>query len=209
MVTKRATTTRTLSNRRLSRSMSDSREELICVIVFNGKNEDWPAWEEKILAKATRQEIKVVVVDGIIAIPKSNEVLDEAKEMDLKKIAIRKMNNLAYSELILLIHTTQSEGKVAFSIVKGSKSTDYKDRNTNKAWKGLKAKYQLNMAPSRFKLHSQFYQSKLRKKVDLEAWITEMEDLRTRLVDAGSLMTEENFITHILNYLLEVKLMEK
>ena len=71
-------------------------------------------------------------------IPKSGEVLSAE---DVEKLAIRKMNEIAYSKLILSIDTTQSGGKVAFSILKGSKSTDYKDGNANKAWKGLKAKY--------------------------------------------------------------------
>ncbi len=195
--------------------MSDlQREESIRVLVFNGKKADWPAWEEKFLAKATRKGIKTILVDDTIVIPKSNEVLDESVESDLKKLATRQMNDLAYSELILSIDTTQSGGKVAFSIVKGSKSTDYKDGNANKAWRGLKAKYQPNTAPSRTKLHSQFYQSQLRKTVDPEVWITEMEDLRARLEDAGSTMADDHFMTQILNcltdeYLLEVKLMEK
>jgi hypothetical protein len=178
--------------------MSYSKEESIRVLVFNGKKEDWPAWEEKLLAKATRKQIKAILVDDTIAIPKSSEVL--AAE-DVQKLAIRKMNDIAYSELILLIVTFQGGGKVAFSIVKGSKSTDYKDGNANKAWKGLKAKYKPNTAPSRTKLHSQLYQSKLLKRVDPESWITEMEDLRLRLDDAGSLMTEDHFLTQILNTL--------
>ena len=111
--------------------MSDSREESIRVLVFNGKKADWPAWEEKFLAKATRKGIKTILVDDTIVVPKSNEVLDESVKSDLKKLATRQMNDLAYSELILSIDTTQSGGKVAFSIVKGSKSTDYKDGNAN------------------------------------------------------------------------------
>ena len=117
--------------------MSYSKEESIRVLVFNGKKEDWPAWEEKFLAKATRKAIKTILVDDTIVIPKSDEVLSAE---DVEKLAIRKMNEIAYSELILSIDTTQSGGKVAFSIVKGSKSTDYKDGNANKAWKGLKAR---------------------------------------------------------------------
>jgi hypothetical protein len=50
--------------------------------------------------------------------------------------------------------------------------------------------------------------------MDPETWITEMEDLRLRLDDAGSLMMEDHFMTQILNsltenYLLQVMLMKK
>ncbi len=99
--------------------MSDSREESICVLVFNGKKADWPAWEEKFLAKATRKGIKTILVDDTIVIPKSNEVLDESVESDQKKLAIRQMNDQAYSELILSIDTTQSVGKGCVQYCKG------------------------------------------------------------------------------------------
>ena len=50
--------------------------------------------------------------------------------------------------------------------------------------------------------------------METETWITEMEDLRLHLNDAGSMMTEDHFMTQILNsltndYLLQVTLMEK
>jgi hypothetical protein len=63
--------------------------------------------------------------------PKRNELLDEDKQ---PKIAMRKMNNLTCSELILSIDTTESAGKAAFSTVKGLKSGDFKDGNANMAW---------------------------------------------------------------------------
>jgi hypothetical protein len=95
--------------------MSYSREELIRVLVFNGKKEDWPAWEEKFLAKATRKQIKEILVDDTIAIPKSSEVLEVR---DLKKLAIRKMNNIAKSTtgrnvLSLVAHKAKNQDELS------------------------------------------------------------------------------------------------
>jgi hypothetical protein len=56
--------------------MSYFKEKTICVLVFKGKKEDWPAWEEKVLAKATRKAIKMILVEDTIVIPKSNKVLE-------------------------------------------------------------------------------------------------------------------------------------
>jgi hypothetical protein len=63
------------------------------------------------------------------------------------------MNELACSKLILSMDTRESAGKVAFNIVKRSKSTDYQDGNAEVTWKGLKWKYSPTTAPSLAKLH--------------------------------------------------------
>jgi hypothetical protein len=61
--------------------------------------------------------------------------LDPAKDANKGKIKIWEMNELAYSKLILLMmDTRESAGKVAFNIVKRSKSTDYQDGMTR--WHG-------------------------------------------------------------------------
>jgi hypothetical protein len=77
---------------------------------------------------------------------------------------IRELNELAYSDLILSMDTDKSGGKVAFNIVKRSKTREYPDGNAAVAWQGLKRNYAPNTAPSLSKLHKQFYGTKLKKK---------------------------------------------
>jgi hypothetical protein len=51
------------------------------------------------------------------------------------------------------------------------------------------------------KLHKQFYGAKLKKKVDPNIFITYLEDVRGRMEDMGSQMTDDQFMMHILNNL--------
>ncbi len=63
-----------------------------------------------------------------------------------------------------MIDTTKSGGKVAFSIIKLSKTSEYPDGNIAVAMDGLKRKYAPKTAPLLSKLHKIFYGAKLKKK---------------------------------------------
>jgi hypothetical protein len=124
------------------------------------------------------------------------------------------MNELAYTELILSIDDTTSNGKVAFNLVKGCKNKDYADGNASMAWERLKNKYEPQSAPSLVKMEKQFRQSALKKVQDPDVWITELEDYRMKLDELGSSISENQFILHILNnmtadYDLQLAMMEK
>jgi hypothetical protein len=112
-------------------------------------------------------------------IPQDSKILDPTVDADKIKIEIREKNELAYSELILSMDTRESAGKIAFNILKRSKSTDYGDGNALVAWNALKRKYFRTTVPSLAKLHKQFYSAKLKKKVDPDIFITYLEDIRT------------------------------
>jgi hypothetical protein len=115
---------------------------------------------------------------------------------------ISELNELAYSDLILSMDTDKSGGKVALNIVKRSKTREYPDGNAAVAWQGLKRNYAPNTAPSLSKLRKQFYGTKLKKKVDPDIFITYLEDVRGRMEDMGSQMTDDQlFMMHILNNL--------
>jgi hypothetical protein len=145
---------------------------------FNGKKNNWDAWEEKFLARAKHKGYKDVLL-GSAEIPTDDEELDPEDEDDKIKMDIKERNEVAYGKLILMIDTEKSNGKVAFNIVKRSRTSKYLDGNAEVAWKGLERKYKPTMAPSLAKLHKQFYSAKLKKKVDPDIFITYLEDLRT------------------------------
>ena len=58
------------------------------------------------------------------------------------------MNMLAYEELVLSIDDNESAGKVAFKIVKKSKTAENADGDAHLAWTGLKRKYAPTTAPT-------------------------------------------------------------
>jgi hypothetical protein len=96
------------------------------ITTFNGKKRDWDLWEEKFLARAKRKGYKHVLL-GNVTIPDSNELLDESQDVDKPKIKIQELNKLAYGNLVTALDTSKPGGLVAFGLIKGSKSIDYKD----------------------------------------------------------------------------------
>ena len=185
----------------------------IRVIPFSGKCDEWPSWSEKFLAKAKRFGFKDVLL-GKVMIPKSTEEFDEESDDGKKKARVIELNEIAYTELILSIDVKNSSGKIAFNLVKGCKSKDYIDGNAALAWERLRNKFEPISAPSMVKLEKQFRQLALQKNQDPEVWLTELEDLRMKLEDMGSSMSDNQFMIHILNnltsdYELQLALMER
>jgi DNA-binding cell septation regulator SpoVG len=185
----------------------------ICVIPFCGKVDEWPIWSERFLAKSKRFDFKDLLL-GKLSIPTADEEIDLESESGKKKSVIIELNEIAYSKLILLIDIKTSSGKVAFNLIKGCKSKDYPDGNAALAWERLKNKYEPISAPSLVKLEKQFRELSLMKDEDPEVWITHLEDLRVRLEAMDSIISDNQFMIHILNnltseYKLQVAMMER
>jgi hypothetical protein len=56
-------------------------------------------------------------------------------------------------------------------------------------------------APSTVNLEKQFIELSVKKDLDPEVWITELEDLCVKLKNMGSCITENQFMIHMLNNL--------
>jgi hypothetical protein len=116
--------------------------------------------------------------------------------------------------LILSIDLRTSSGEGAFSKVKGFKNKDYTEVNTEMTWERLKNKHEPTSAPSLVKTERMFRQSSLCKNEDTDAWITTLEEFRMKLEDMGSVMTDDQFMIHVLknptsDYKLQMALLEK
>jgi gag-polypeptide of LTR copia-type/Zinc knuckle len=185
----------------------------IRVLNFTGKKEEWSSWSEKFLAKARRSGIKDILL-GKLTIPKTNDEINEETDEGKTMMKILDLNELAYIELILSIDVKTSSGKIAFNMVKGCKNKDYTEGNATMAWERLKNKYEPTSAPSLVKTERLFRQSSLTRNEDPDAWITTLEELRMKLEDMGSIMTDDQFLIHVLNnlttdYELQMVLLEK
>jgi hypothetical protein len=97
---------------------------------------------------------------------KSNATIDTSNDIGKAQKKLVELNDMAYSELILLMDIKQAGGKVAFSIVKGSKSTEYEDGNGSVDWTRLSNKYLPKTATSMVKLETEFRASRLKKGTD-------------------------------------------
>ena len=65
---------------------------------------------------------------------------------------MRKMNMLAYEELVLSIDGNKKRGRIAFKIVKACKTKDNPSGNARLAWKRLVLKYENKSTPNVLKM---------------------------------------------------------
>jgi hypothetical protein len=93
-----------------------------------------------------------------------------------------------------VLELCRSSRKVAFKIIRGCKTKDYPDANDDITRERLKNKYKPVSEPSMV-----VRKLSLKKGQDPEIWITELEDLRVKLEDKGSCITENQFMIHKMN----------
>ena len=172
----------------------------IKVIPFSGKKDDWSVWSIKFLARANRKGYKDMLT-GKEAIPKDSEEPEASEPQGVKDEYKRKrgLNETAYEDLILCINGDTPTGRVAFQCVKGSKTSDIEEGDSALAWKRLNDKFAPKTAPTRLNLRNQFNSSFLQTKQDPDEWLTHLEDIRDRMADAKSFMTDEALMEHALN----------
>ena len=179
----------------------------IRVIEFTGKTSDWEGWSEKFKARAKRKGYKQLLL-GKKKVPTQDEAelaaLGSTSE-DKATAKLAELNEEAFEDIILSINHTSKQGKIAFSLVKNCKTTEYPEGNCKLAWDRLVAKYAPKTAPSLLKLKKQFANSSLHRDVHPDEWITELESLRNEMngISISSKMTDQDFMIHILNNLPE------
>jgi hypothetical protein len=94
------------------------------VIPFYESSNEWTSWSEKFLVNAKITDFK--------------DILLEISIIRKKKFVVVDLNDLAFTELILLIDDSFSSVNVTFDLVKGYKSKNYADGNAYMAWERLK-----------------------------------------------------------------------
>jgi hypothetical protein len=127
---------------------------------------------------------------------------------------IHDLNDVGYGDLITAMEANKPAGKVAFNMVKKTKTVEYPDGNIQVAWKLLKDKYQSKFAPTLTKKSKEFYEARMKHGQDPDIYITYLEDLKVQLEEMGSVMTDDQFMIKIMNTLTDeydnvVQLLEK
>jgi hypothetical protein len=97
---------------------------------------------------------------------------------------------------------------LTYNIVKSCKTKDHPNGNAATAWEKLKHKYEPVSAPTLLKLDEKF------RELSLKTWIMEIEDLQVRIETMHSIISENQFMIHILNivtsdYELQLAMMER
>ena len=176
-------------------------DKAIRVIAFSGKQVDWIVWEEKFLAKANSKGYRKILLGAEIA-PKDDENFDESTEEGRLKKKAREANEQAFTDLILSVDGSTANGRVAFNLIRLSKTKDMAYGDARLAWSRLQNKYATKSAPSLMALKKEFVNSRLAsKRDDPDIWIVNLEDIRIRMELQGSTMSDMDFMIHILNNL--------
>lgn len=193
--------------------MSD--EKAIRVVTFDGSREEWEGWEEKFLAKAETKNYRMLLLckkneRATDVVPTASEVKaikDKAeadRDVDERLMLILdELNKKAYRDLILSINHKSTPGKVAFRLVKNSKSVEYPEGNCRDAWNRLVAKYSPKTTSSLLKMKKKFENSKLEDGKDPEEWISYLEGIRAEIeaIDNTAAISEKDFMVHVINNL--------
>ena len=178
-------------------TQTSGSETSIKVVMFNGEKWEWTTWIEKFLARGKAKGHKDVV-KGEVTIPKAT---DDPTKLTSEQKKILKKNEEAHGDLILSMNTSAAGGRVAFNIVKSSKTDEYPDGNAAVAMAHLKRKYEPTTAPAMLKMSQTCQNASLKRGKDPDNFITYMEDLRTRLETMGWKVDDTQFMVKILNSL--------
>ena len=161
-----------------------SEEKAIRIISFSGKRADWRVWSRKFLAVAEKRGYKKILTGAL--------ELSSTSSAEEKQLGVN-----AYNDLLLAMNES-----ISFGLVDESTSAVSPEGDAGKAWKKLMNRYESQTSASKVKIMGQLHASRLTKKTkDPEAWISELEMLRSRLKEMGTDIDDEFLILHILNNL--------
>ena len=190
-------------------------ETTIRAVIFSGKKDDWESWKEKFTVRAAIKGYDHLLYEADdIDIPATYKEDGKTKctlTEDQKELV--ELNKKAFGDLIISIDCTTAAGKVAFSMIKNTKTKEYPTGDITIAWLRLKKKYEPSTAPQLMRLTREFYHKFLKPDQDPDVFITEMEALQIQMQDLGHHMPDKNLIMQVLNnltrdYEMDVNMLE-
>ena len=195
-------------NRRVKRDyitcMSEEKDDLrsIKVYKFNNTKEDWHEFALKFRVIADTRDNwgiidkSVVPPDELATITVTTEDTGEALKEKKEKLKARKANKMGYRDLVM------STAGISLTIVENGVSEELTKGSLKKAWKRLERRWNLKTREDKVEVYTKFLNYKLENSRQRPMdWITLMEKKRAELMNTGHIMSDEMFITHLLNSL--------
>ena len=184
--------------------MSDEKDDLksIKVYKFDNTKEKWHEFALKFRVIADTRGYRGII-DGTVIPPDEMAVItitaeDTGEELEEKKNLqkARKANKVGYRDLVM-----STEG-VSFTIVQNTASEELPSGDLKKAWERLERRWNPKTREDKVEVYTKFLNYKLentrQRPMD---WIAFMEKKRAELMNTGHIMSDETFITHLLNSL--------
>ena len=195
-------------NRRVKRvhitSMSDDKDDLksIKVYKFDNIKEKWHEFALKFRVIADTRDYwgiidgSVVPPDELATITVTAEDTGEALKEKKEKLKARTANKMGYRDLVM---STQG---ISLTIVENAVSEELTKGDLKKAWERLERRWNPKTREDKVEVYTKFLNYKLentrQRPMD---WIAFMEKKRSELMNTGHIMSDEMFITHLLNSL--------
>ena len=195
-------------NRRVKRdyitSMSEEKDNLksIKVYKFDNTKEKWHEFALKFRVIADTRDYwgiidgSVVPPDKLAVITVTAEETGEALKEKKEKLKARKANKIGYRDLVM-----STEG-ISFTIVENAVSEELPRGDLKKAWERLERRWNPKTREDKVEVYTKFLNYKLentrQRPMD---WIAFLEKKRSELMNTGHIMSDETFITHLLNSL--------
>ena len=185
-------------------SMSEEKDDLksIKVYKFDNTKEKWHEFALKFRVIADTRDYRGII-DGSVVPPDelavititaedTGAVLKEKKD----KLKARKANKIGYRDLVM-----STEG-ISFTIVENAVSEELPSGDLKKAWERLERRWNPKTREDKVEVYTKFLNYKLentrQRPMD---WIAFLEKKRSELMNTGHIMSDETFITHLLNSL--------
>ena len=185
-------------------SMSDEKDDLksIKVYKFDNTKEKWHEFALKFRVIADTRGYRGII-DGTVIPPDEMADItitaeDTGVELEEKKnlLKARKANKVGYRDLVM-----STEG-ISFTIVQNATSEELPSGDLKKAWERLERRWNPKTREDKVEVYTKFLNYKLentrQRPMD---WIAFMEKKRAELMNTGHIMSDETFITHLLNSL--------
>ena len=184
--------------------MSDEKDDLksIKVYKFDNTKEKWHEFALKFRVIADTRGYRGII-DGAVIPPDEMAVItitteDTGEELEEKRnlLKARKANKVGYRDLVM-----STEG-ISFTIVQNAASEELPSGDLKKAWERLERRWNPKTREDKVEVYTKFLNYKLentrQRPMD---WIAFMEKKRAELMNTGHIMSDETFITHLLNSL--------
>ena len=185
-------------------SMSEEKDDLKSIKVYKSDNtkEKWHEFALKFRVIADTREYRGILVGSVVPPDKLAEISITAEDtgavLKEKKdnLKARKANKIGYRDLVM-----STEG-ISFTIVQNAVSEELPSGDLRKAWERLERRWNPNTREDKVEVYTKFLNYKLentrQRPMD---WIAFMEKKRADLMNTGPIMSDETFITHLLNSL--------
>ena len=170
-----------------------SEETVTKIEKFSGEKREWPIWSEVFKARMEAKDLLEVMEMS------PEEILTKvtSKDESMGNKDLMKKNKKVYSELMMSIDMKKAAGRIAIKLIIACKTKNFPQGDGALAWHKLKKKYEPSTSAELSQIDSLYVNAKLRPRQDPDVFVDYLEQLRTRLADLSSPVSDRRFLLNL------------